>query len=70
MADKEKSGTSPPITVIVFEEHLVSDIHHQCVLMWNDYSSMSLFKSLQMDYVIGLERQREMQRCVASEQSI
>lgn len=69
MADVEKSRILSAITVIAFKEHFVSDVLHQCVLMWNDYSAMSLFKSRQMDYVIGLE-QREMHWCVDSEQSI
>lgn len=66
MADVEKYGISPAITVIAFIEHFVSDMLHQCVLMWNDYSVMSLCKRLQMDYLIGKKR-REMQRCMDSE---
>lgn len=69
MADEEKYGTSPAITVITFIEHFVSDILHQRVLMWNDYSSMSLLKSLRMDYTMG-KGPREMHRCVDSEQSV
>lgn len=69
MAVEEKYGISPAITALAFIVHFVSYVKHQSVFTWNDYSSMSLFKSLQMDIMIGME-QREMHRCMDSEQSI